>query len=248
MMRTLLVRGMLAGLIAAVLATVFAYVVGEPTVGTAIGFEEGHSHAEAVPHSHGEEELVSRGVQSSIGLFVAVGVYGIAIGGLLALAFAFAYGRVGTLRPRLTALLVTACAFVVAVVVPFLKYPANPPAAGQEGTIQNRTELYFAFVALSIVVGLLAVVAGRRLTERFDAWTGGIAACLGYLAVMALCAWLMPIIDEVPAEFPASTLWSFRTASLGTQLTLWGSLALIFGTLAERAFTRSAAPQASPAV
>ncbi|NKQ54093.1 CbtA family protein [Amycolatopsis sp. K13G38] len=242
MMRTLLVRGMAAGLVAAVLATVFGYVAGEPTVSTAIGFEE------SLPHDHHGAELVSRGVQSSIGLFVGVGVYGIAIGGLLALAFAFAYGRIGTLRPRLTALLVTACAFAVAVVVPFLKYPANPPAVGQEGTIQSRTELYFAFVALSIVVGLVAVVAGRKVTERFDAWAGGITACVGYLVVMALCAWLMPIVDEVPAQFPASALWSFRIASLGTQVTLWGSLGLIFGTLAERAFTRSAVPQANPAV
>lgn len=242
MVRLLLVRGMVAGLVAAVLATVFASVAGEPTVNTAIGFEE------SLPHDHHGEELVSRGVQSSLGLFVGVGVYGIAIGGLLALVFAFAYGRVGSLRPRMTALLVTASAFVVAVLVPFLKYPANPPSVGREGTIQSRTELYFAFVALSIVAGVVAVYVGRRLTGRFGAWTGGIAGCVGYLVVVAVCAWLMPIVDEVPAEFPAATLWSFRISSLGTQLTLWGSLGLIFATLAERAFTRSAAPQAHPAV
>lgn len=236
MMRTLLVRGMIAGLVAGVLATLFAYVVGEPSVNLAIGFEESGAH------EHGEE-LVSRSVQSSIGLFVGVGVYGIAIGGLLALAFALAYGRVGTLRPRITALLVTAAAFAVVVLVPFLKYPGNPPAVGQEGTIQSRTELYFAFVALSIVVGVAAVVLGRRLADRFDAWTGGMAACLGYAVVMVLCAWLMPIVDEVPADFPASTLWSFRVSSLGTQLTLWTVFGLVFATLADRALTRSAAPQ-----
>ena len=40
MMRTLLVRGMVAGLISGVLATLFAYLVGEPSVDLAIGFEE----------------------------------------------------------------------------------------------------------------------------------------------------------------------------------------------------------------
>ncbi|WP_435154838.1 CbtA family protein [Amycolatopsis sacchari] len=234
MMRTLLVRGMLAGLVAGVLATLFAYVFGEPSVNLAIGFEESGAH------EHGEE-LVSRTTQSTIGLFVGVGVYAIAMGGLLALAFAFAYGRIGRLRPRHTALLVTAAAFVVVVLVPFLKYPANPPAVGQEGTIQSRTELYFAFVALSLVAGVIATLAGRALADRYDAWTGGIAACLGYVVVMALCAWLLPVVDEVPADFPATTLWSFRTSSLGTQLTLWTVFALVFGTLADRAFTRSAA-------
>jgi predicted cobalt transporter CbtA len=241
MMRALLVRGMLAGLVAGVLATLFAYLVGEPSVNVAIGFEE------AAAHEHGEE-LVSRSVQSTIGLFVGVGIYAIAIGGLLALTFALAYGRVGTLRPRITALLVTAATFAVVVLVPFLKYPANPPAVGQAGTIQSRTQLYFAFVALSIVVGVAAVVLGRRLADRFDAWTGGIAACVGYAVVMVLCAWLLPVVNEVPTDFPASTLWSFRISSLGTQLTLWTVFGLVFATLADRVLTRSAAQQAHQTV
>ena len=236
-MRALLVRGMIAGVIAAVLAALFAYVMGEPSVDVAIGFEE------SMAHEHGEE-LVSRTVQSTAGLLVAIGVYGVAIGGLLALAFAIAYGRVGSLRPRLTALLVTGAAFVVVVLMPFLKYPANPPAVGREGTIQSRTALYFAFVALSIVAGLVAVYGGRRLTERYDAWTGGIAGCLGYVAVMAVCAWLMPVVDEVPTGFPASTLWGFRISSLGTQLTLWTVFGLVFATLAERALTGPAVTSA----
>ena len=56
--------------------------------------------------------------------------------------------------------------------------------------------------------------------------------------VVAVAAWLMPVIDEVPATFPASTLWSFRTASLGTQLTMWLSVGLIFGALAEKALKK----------
>ncbi|TNC24550.1 CbtA family protein [Amycolatopsis alkalitolerans] len=239
MMRTLLVRGMTAGLVAGVLATVFAYLAGEPPVTVAIGFEE------STAHEHGPE-LVSRSIQSTLGLFTGVAVYGIAIGGLLALTFAFAYGRVGTLRPRSTALLTTAAAFTVVVLVPFLKYPANPPAVGREGTIQDRTGLYFAFVALSIVAGIAATVLGRRLADRKGAWVGGISACLGYLVVVAVCAWLLPIVDEVPGDFPADTLWTFRVSSLGTHLTLWTVFGLVFATLADRAFTRSAAPRAVP--
>ena len=51
---------------------------------------------------------------------------------------------------------------------------------------------------------------------------------------MVVCALVMPIIDEVPAGFPGSALWSFRTASIGTQLVLWIALALIFGAFAEK--------------
>ena len=234
MARALLVRGMLAGLLAGVLATVFAYLAGEPSVDTAIGLE----------HDHGEE-LVSRGVQSTLGLFTGVAVYGIAIGGLLAIAFAFVYGRIGTLGPRVTAALLTGSAYVVVMLVPFLKYPANPPSVGKSGTIGSRTELYFGFVALSILFGLVAAYAGRKLADRFGAWTGGLLGCGGYLVAVGLAAWLMPIVNEVPADFPADTLWTFRIASLGTQLTLWMVLGLTFGALSEKVFSSRSTAAAS---
>ncbi|GAB3160279.1 CbtA family protein [Amycolatopsis sp. NPDC004378] len=246
MMKTLLVRGMLAGLIAGVLAFGFAYAFGEPSVNTAIGLEEsgGHSHshdAGATPAPAEEApELVPRDIQSTVGLLTGVLVYGVAIGGLLSLAFAFAQGRLGALRPRVTALLLTGGAFAVVFLVPFLKYPANPPAVGQPGTIGSRTELYFGFVAVSLLAGILATVFGRKLADRFGAWNGFLLAAAGYLVVVGVVAWLMPVVDEVPAEFPASTLWSFRTASIGTQVTLWLALGLSFGAFAEKALGKKA--------
>jgi predicted cobalt transporter CbtA len=247
MMKTLLVRGMLAGLIAGVLAFGFAYAFGEPSVNTAIGLEEsgGHTHSHDAAAAHApagepEEELVPRDIQSTVGLLTGVLVYGVAIGGLLSLAFAFAQGRLGSLRPRVTALLLTAGAFTVVFLVPFLKYPANPPAVGQPGTIGARTELYFGFVAVSLLVGILATVSGRKLADRFGAWNGFFLAAAGYLVVIGVVAWLMPAVDEIPAEFPASTLWSFRTASIGTQVTLWLVLGLAFGAFAEKALTKKA--------
>ena len=243
MMKTLLVRGMLAGLIAGVLAFGFAYAFGEPSVNTAIGIEEAgtaHSHDAGQAAEAPEEELVPRDIQSTVGLLTGVLAYGVAIGGLFALAFAFVYGRLGTLRPRVTAILLTGGAFAVVFLVPFLKYPANPPAVGQPGTIGTRTELYFGFVAISLLAGILAAAFGRRLADRFGVWGGFLLAAAGYVVVVAVAAWLMPIIDEVPATFPASTLWSFRTASIGTQATLWLALGLTFGAFAEKALNKKA--------
>jgi hypothetical protein len=246
MMKTLLVRGMLAGLIAGVLAFGFAYAFGEPSVSTAIGLEESgghdhaHSHDGAAPAETPKEELVPRDIQSTVGLLTGVLVYGVAIGGLLSLAFAFAHGRLGALRPRVTAVLLTGGAFAVVFLVPFLKYPANPPSVGQPGTIGSRTELYFGFVAVSLLAGILATVFGRKLADRLGAWNGFLLAAAGYLVVTGVVAWLMPVVDEVPATFPASTLWSFRTASVGTQVTLWLALGLAFGAFAEKALTKKA--------
>jgi predicted cobalt transporter CbtA len=242
-MGKLLVRGMLVGLVAAALALVFGSIFGEPQIDTAISLEStlgGHDHGGAAEPAAEEPELVSRGVQSTIGLAVAVGVYGIAFGGLFALAFAFAYGRIGRLSARATSAVLAFGAFVVVFVVPFLKYPANPPAVGQPDTIGFRTTWYFTMVLISVVAAVAAISFGRRVTERVGSWNAVLLGVLGYLVVVTVAALVLPKVNEVPEGFPGDVLWSFRIASLGTQLVLWTVLGLLFGVFTERRLRRVA--------
>ncbi|MGH3451704.1 MAG: CbtA family protein, partial [Haloechinothrix sp.] len=240
MMRTLLVRGLIAGLIAGIAAAIFAYFVGEPQVDAAIAIEEaGAAEHAAAGHDDGEEAIVSRGVQSTIGLLVAQTGFGIAIGGLFSLAFAFLYGRLGAFSPRAYAAALAAGAFVVIGLVPFVKYPANPPAVGQPGTIASRTELHFGFLAIALLAAGVAVYAAKVLAERHGGWSATIAAGAGYLVVMTACGVLLPVVDEVPADFPATVLWDFRVASLGNLLVLWAVLGLVFGSLAQRTLSHA---------
>ncbi|MCE7011424.1 CbtA family protein [Kibdelosporangium philippinense] len=244
---TVLVRGMLAGLLAAVLAFAFASVFGEPQVDNAIAVEEagaGHDHGGAAEPGAEEEEVVSRGVQSTLGLAVATGAYGLAFGGLFALAFAFSYGRVGRLSARATAGVLGIVAFVTVFLVPFLKYPSNPPAVGQPDTINTRTTWYFVMVLISVVAAIAATVLASRLAARLGSWNAVLLGVLGYLVVVGVAALLLPVVNEVPEGFPASLLWNFRVASLGTQLLLWAGIGLLFGVFIERATRRVAAARA----
>ncbi|MER5428464.1 CbtA family protein [Streptomyces sp. NPDC002588] len=227
--RNLLVRGMLAGLSAGVLALFAAYFLGEPNVDSAIGFEEAHAPA----HEH-EVELVSRSLQSTAGLATGVLVYGVAFGGIAALAYCFALGRVGRFTPRATALLLSGAALLAVYVVPFLKYPANPPAVGDHDTIAKRTTLYFLMMLLGVLLAVAAVIAGKRLAPRLGNWYATVVAVLGFVAVTGLAYAFLPAVNEVPADFPATVLWRFRLSALAVQVTLWGGFGLVFGELAER--------------
>lgn len=128
MVRTFLIRGMLCGIAAGLLVFIFAKLFGEPSVDSAIGFEEQLAHL-AGGHEH-EEEIVSRDIQSSWGLFVGVMLYATALGGLFSLLNAYAWGRMGRLGARASAALLAGASFVAVCLVPFLKYPANPPSVG----------------------------------------------------------------------------------------------------------------------
>ncbi|WP_225075833.1 MULTISPECIES: CbtA family protein [unclassified Streptomyces] len=230
--RNLLVRGMLAGLAAGVLALVVAYFLGEPFVDKAIGLEEAHAHSHS--HSHDEVEVVSRSLQSTAGLATGVLVYGVAFGGIAALAFCFALGRVGRFSPRATALLLSGCALPAVYVVPFLKYPANPPAVGQEDTIGKRTTLYFLMMLLSVLLAIAATILGKRLAPALGTWYATVAAVAAFVVVIGLAYAFLPTVNEVPADFPATLLWRFRLSALATQTVLWGGFGLFFGELAGR--------------
>jgi hypothetical protein len=58
--------------------------------------------------------------------------------------------------------------------------------------------------------------------------------------VVAVAGWLLPAVDEVPADFPATVLWRFRLASAGMQAVLWATFGLLFGALCERRLRRQA--------
>jgi hypothetical protein len=233
--RSLLVRGMIAGLVAAVVAFVFARLVGEPALDGGIAYED--ALAEAAGETGGVE-MVSRGVQSSVGLAVAFLIYGVALGGILALVHAAAQGRLGGLGTRGTAVVVALVGFVSAVLVPFLKYPANPPASSIDDTIGERTGLYVVLVALSLVLAAAAAVAARRLSTRLGWWNAVLVAAGGYVVLVGLVAVLLPTIAETPADFPAAVLYDFRVASLGGHAVLWTVLALVFADLADRSASR----------
>ncbi|WP_369250402.1 CbtA family protein [Streptomyces sp. R41] len=225
--RALLVRGMLAGLAAGVLALIVSYLLGEPRVDSAIAYEEGHSHEHGV-------ELVSRTMQSTAGLATGVLIYGVAIGGIAGLAVCVALGRIGRFGPRATAALVSMAALIAVYVVPFLKYPANPPSVGDPDTIGKRTTLYFLMVALSVLLAVAATILGKRLAPRLGNWYATVAAAAAFVAAVGLAYAFLPAINEVPKDFSATLLWQFRLAALAIQATLWVSFGLVFGHLAER--------------
>jgi uncharacterized membrane protein YidH (DUF202 family) len=231
MLRNLLICGLLAGVCAGLLAAGFASVAGEPPIDAAISFEAQQATSESAAP---EPIVVSRGVQSGPGLLTAAVVYGLALGGLFALAFGVVYGRVTSASPTRTALWLAATGFTVIYLVPFIKYPANPPGVGSHDTIGYRTILELTMIAISVLAAIAATrlyrTASTRLTKAGAAATAGAA----YLVIVVVAGLAMPAVDDVPRAFPAGTLWAFREASVGMNALLWATIGLVFAVTAPR--------------
>jgi predicted cobalt transporter CbtA len=260
-------RGLLAGAIAGVLSFVFARIFVEPVIERAIRYEEGvgaaheamETAAGVAAHSHDHEGGFTRAVQMNIGMGMGVLLFSLAIGALFAVVFAVAHGRVGNVSARLLSLYVAGGMLLSLYVVPALKYPASPPAVSLDETIRQRTLLYLAVVVLSAAALLGAVVLGRRWASKVGAWTATLAAAAAYCVAVGIVMVVLPTIDETPGPlrddsgaivyegFPADDLYEFRLFSLGTQIVMYATIALVFGAMAARLLGEKRRETAIPA-
>lgn len=248
MERRIIGRGLLAGALAGLFAFLYARVLIEPVIGRAIAYESGRGDADAAMtgmHEH-DMELFTRDVQSWVGMGFGVLAFSVAMGGLFALAFVMAYPRVRGSSARMTALLLAGTAFVTVYLVPFLKYPANPPSIGEADTIKERSGLYLLMILLSVALAIGALWLGPRLAPKLGAWAAGLTAVGAYVVAVAVVMWVLPGIAETPQPltdpagkilypgFPADDLYHFRLYALGTQVVIWATIGVAFGVMVSR--------------
>ena len=236
--RNFLIRGLIAGFVAGLLTFFVSYTVGEIQVDAAIAIEEagseeaGHSHGEEAEagHSHEEEDAggieVSRSAQKTWGLLTGTLAVSVVIGGLVSLIAAGVAGRLRGLSVGQSTALVTFLGFIGFALVPFLKYPAAPPAVGSGDTIGQRTALFFGFLAVSLVGIVAATYLANRLAGKIGAFNAVASGILTYVAITVIAAIAFPVVNEL-GDFPADVLWSFRISSLFTLATMWGVIGLV---------------------
>jgi len=227
---SLLRRGLIAGLLAGLVAGVFYLLVGEPVIQQAL-------HYETVPAGTHTMQVFSRSTQR-VGLVVGVSLFGIALGALFTVVYAL-------LGPRLAAhsgwdrsLRLAGVCFAALWLVPFLKYPANPPGMGSAATAPERQRLYLIMLAVSVGAAVGAWLLARWLArDGMRRETRQVLVGTAYLAVVAGAWVLLPDTAEATA-LPAALLWQAREVSAAGAALLWLLLGVSFGWLSARAEQR----------
>jgi predicted cobalt transporter CbtA len=236
-----IVGAVVAGLLAGIVASVLLTFTAEPLIDQAIALEESHASADhhhaAEPGAPAEPEIVSRGDQKGFGRFAAYSLGGGAYGVLFGIVFLALRRRDGKTNPAdafRRSLLAGAFMAGAFTIVPFVKYPPNPPAVGDPATINERQWKYLALIFLTVVIFAVAARVSTHLRER--GWTEDerlIAVGLALVVPLGLLVALLPPFHD-PIGVPANLVWRFRIASLGGNLLLWSVLTTAFGAVAVR--------------
>ena len=215
-------RGALAGLIAGVLGFVFARIWAEPVINKAIDYELGRddildalNRAAGRPMGPMGPEIFSRTMQSTVGIATGVIAFSVAMGALVAVAYLVLHGRFGV-RPQTLAWLICGFGFLGVFLLPFVKYPANPPAIGHSFTIGARGPLHLTMVAASLVLLGLAVFVGRRLSRRFGVYRAVLIAGVAFLVLYGVLIAVLPSLGELSANAAHADQFGFAAAATET--------------------------------
>lgn len=222
MFRRLLKDGVLAGIAGGAALAVVLRLIGEGPIGRAVALE-----------GAGGDEMFGRGIQQLGGMAAAV-LYGAALGAVFTLAYALVRHRLRTADDWRASVAMAAAGFTALFLVPFLKYPANPPAVGDPDTIGRRTALYLVAVAWSLLATWGGWRAWRTLVARgMPAHTAVPATLATWVALLTIGLVVLPA-DTDPVEAPATLIWQFRLATVAGAAAYWSVMGMVFGWLRVR--------------
>jgi hypothetical protein len=215
-------RGALAGFIAGVLGFVFARIFAEPFIDKAIDYESGrHDALNALNTAAGRPtladgpEIFSRTIQSTVGIATGVIALATAMGALIAVAYLVLHGRF-RIRPRNLAWLIAGFGFLGVYLLPYVKYPANPPSIGHTFTIGTRSQLYLSLVGASLVLLALAAYLACRLAPRLGTLNAILLSTVAFLIVYGTLIGLLPSLGDLPANVAHTGQFGYARAATET--------------------------------
>ena len=215
----------LSGALAGVSLGLVNLAIVEPYLDTAIGIENQNLFAS------GEEEdtpefwanYYSYRVWQKGGQLLAGAILGTSLGTLFGIVFAYSKNSLPGKSMIKKALVLSLIMWATLYVIPFAKYPANPPTVGDPETIILRQSLYPAFMAISGLGALGFYQIYKKVNKKAIAFAG-------YGLMMAAAFFVMPPNPD-PVQIDSGLLMGFRVTSMIGMSVFWGVVAIILGAL-----------------
>ena len=162
------------------------------------------------------------------GQILAGAILGTSVGALFGIIYAFSRKSLPGDHDVKKALVLAGIMWFTLFLIPFLKYPANPPTVGDPDTVVLRGTLYLAFIGISGFSALVFYKISKRVRglKKF-------VSVVGYGVFMTVMFFAMPDNpDEMTA--PLDLVNGFRLMSVLAVSSFWFVLPLILGSLWHR--------------
>ena len=216
-----LVSGALAGFVHGTIN--FALV--EPYLDQAIGLENESLFASGEAEDTLEfwAEYESYRIWQKSGQVLAGVILGLAMGSLFGIVYALSRNSLPGKTDVTKSVILAGVMWLTIYIIPFLKYPANPPTVGDGETVMLRAILYVSFIALSGIGVVIFYKLSQKLQNNKKYF-----GLFGYVIFITILFFVMPENpDEITA--PMNLVNEFRLMSVLGVSSFWLSVGLILG-------------------
>ena len=216
-----LISGGLAGLVHGTIN----FAIVEPYLDQAIGLENESLFASGEAEDTLEfwAEYESYRIWQKSGQVLAGIILGLAMGSLFGIVFALSKNSLPGKTDISKSIILSGMMWLVLFIIPFLKYPANPPTVGETETVLLRTILYVSFMIISGIGFVIFYKISLKLKNNKKYF-----GILGYLGLLITAYVLMPENpDKITA--PMNLVNEFRFVSILGVSSFWGSVGIILG-------------------
>jgi len=213
-----------SGALAGTIHGVTNLVIVEPYLDEAIGIENQNLFA-----SGEEEDTLAFWVEydayrdwQKSGQVIAGAILGTSMGGLFGIVYVLSRNTLPG-NDMKKSIILAAVMWITIYIIPFLKYPANPPTVGETETVLLRTILYVSFMIISGIGFVIFYKISLKLKNNKKYF-----GILGYLGLLITAYVLMPENpDKITA--PMNLVNEFRFVSILGVSSFWGSVGIILG-------------------
>ncbi|MDH3341540.1 MAG: CbtA family protein [Nitrosopumilus sp.] len=216
---------LLSGASAGLIHGTVNFAIVEPYLDQAIGIENQNLFAsgeeEDTPQFWAEYEGYR--VWQKSGQILAGVILGVSMGSLFGIVFVLSRNSLPGNNDIKKSIVLAGVMWSALYLIPFLKYPANPPTVGDGETVVLRAILYLSFIAISGI----GVISFYQLSKKFKN-NKKFVALIGYGLFITVVFVMMPENpDEITA--PMNLVNEFRMMSVLGVTSFWMSIGIILG-------------------
>lgn len=232
---------LLSGAFAGFIHGTVNFALVEPYLDQAIGIENQNLFDSGEEENTAEFWVEYEGYRmwQKSGQILAGVILGTSVGALFGIVFALSRNSLPGNHDVKKSLLLAGIMWFTLYLIPFLKYPANPPTVGDAETVVLRAILYISFIAMS---GIGALVF-YKLSKKFKN-NKKFVSIIGYCVFVSVLFFVMPENpDEITA--PMNLVNEFRLMSVLGVTSFWISVGVILGLFWNRFESRKETTQYS---
>ena len=154
----------------------------------------------------------------------------IMLGVLYSIIFTFVYTiaqhRIPVKNAEFKGLILALNGFLVAVLVPSLYLPPNPPGIETSLPVMTRQSIFFAIMIAGILASIVFWMIYPRLSSKYNLMSGVSIGAFAFVTIIITVFWLVPSNSNMPSV-PSDLLWKYRVESLGAMLAFWAIMGVM---------------------